>query len=375
MAATAPQLPGGCLEVCVDSALSARLALAGGATRLELCDALAEGGLTPSWGKIRQVVSIAAAAQPRPVPVFVLIRPRGGDFLYDPDERQTILADIAACRSSGAAGVVAGALRPCGRPDLAFLRQCILAAAPLHFTFHRAVDVASVWPSGGPSGGPSGQAEGEKEGEGEEDIGFAPLLSSLRPCAPTDGREFRVLTSGGAATAAEGAAGEAPLLELVSQAARHNAAQGGGVGGGSGWVRVVAAGGVSSANAGALLSAAIRAAVAALQGVWASRPPEPPESLPLPLELHGTFREPTRRDGGMQWRRDPPLCMGQAPPAASAASAVSARGPHPEYSIRVVDTAEVQRVAQAVAAAEAQWASEWSECRSRWKRYELRVLF
>lgn len=92
------------VEACVDTALSARRAVAGGARRLELCSGLVEGGLTPSIG-LMQVLKEEIST-----PIHVLIRPRGGDFLYETDEVATMLADIAEAKRLGMAGVVTGAL-------------------------------------------------------------------------------------------------------------------------------------------------------------------------------------------------------------------------------------------------------------------------
>src|ERR1044071_2193234 len=99
------------VEACVDSVASARAGVAGGAARLELCTGLAEGGVTPSPGMIAAVREAVA------VPVHVLIRPRGGDFLYSEDEMSVMLRDIAEAGRLGAHGVVLGALAGDGRVD------------------------------------------------------------------------------------------------------------------------------------------------------------------------------------------------------------------------------------------------------------------
>lgn len=124
------------VEACVDSALGARRAVAGGARRLELCSGLVEGGVTPSIGLMRQVRGEIST------PIHVLIRPRGGDFLYETDEIATMVADIAAARDLGMAGVVIGALSPDGRIDEAVTRKLVVAARPMAVTFHRAFDLA-----------------------------------------------------------------------------------------------------------------------------------------------------------------------------------------------------------------------------------------
>lgn len=124
------------LEVCVDSLTSAREAEAGGADRLELCANLIIGGTSPSPALIRQVLASAA------IPVRVLLRPRFGDFCYDPAEKEAMLEEIAWCRELGVQGVVIGALTPSGELDAAFLEQCLQAAGPqLSCTLHRAFDL------------------------------------------------------------------------------------------------------------------------------------------------------------------------------------------------------------------------------------------
>lgn len=125
------------VEVAVDSLAGARAAVAAGAARLELCQSLGEGGLTPSAGLLERVV------QQVTVPVFALIRPRAGDFLYDDDEFATMVADVGAAKAAGSAGIVSGVLTADGHLDRARLRELIAAAAPLPFTCHRAFDVCA----------------------------------------------------------------------------------------------------------------------------------------------------------------------------------------------------------------------------------------
>lgn len=123
------------LEVCAGDLESVRAAAEGGAARVELCSALGEGGVTPSIGFIRQALLVPGLR------VHVLIRPRGGDFLYTPEEVNAMVADIEACREAGAHGVVIGALTPDGDIDLPSCRRMIEAAGEMSVTFHRAFDL------------------------------------------------------------------------------------------------------------------------------------------------------------------------------------------------------------------------------------------
>jgi copper homeostasis protein len=125
-------------EICIESIAGVRAAVEAGAGRVELCAALLEGGVTPSIGMVRQAVAAADAR----LNVHVIVRPRGGDFLYREDELAVMLADISAIKRAGAAGVVIGALDADGRIDEARVARLIAAARPLSVTFHRAFDVS-----------------------------------------------------------------------------------------------------------------------------------------------------------------------------------------------------------------------------------------
>ena len=123
------------IEVCVDSLDSALTAQALGADRLELCANLPIGGTTPSPGLLR------LARERVSLPLHVLVRPRGADFVYSPAEIETMLADIAFAKEAGADAIVCGALTFDRRIDKDITRTLIAASAPLPFTFHRAFDV------------------------------------------------------------------------------------------------------------------------------------------------------------------------------------------------------------------------------------------
>lgn len=123
------------VEIAVQDAAGARVAIGGGAERLELCQALEVGGLTPSLGLIE---SVFAAVDP--ALVNVLVRPRGGGFVYTPDEVDVVAADIRASVERGAGGVVVGALTAEGAPDRDALRRWKDAAGDATLVFHRAID-------------------------------------------------------------------------------------------------------------------------------------------------------------------------------------------------------------------------------------------
>lgn len=124
------------VEVCASNFESAEAALNGGAHRIELCESLAVGGLTPSRLLIKRVLKEIA------LPTHVLIRAREGDFHYTKEELNTMLEDIRICRDLGCQGIVAGALTSEGTIDLEATERLINASHGMHFTFHRAFDVS-----------------------------------------------------------------------------------------------------------------------------------------------------------------------------------------------------------------------------------------
>jgi len=186
------------IEVCVDSLDSALTAQALGADRLELCANLPIGGTTPSPGLLR------LARERVSLPLHVLVRPRGGDFVYPPAEIETMLADIAFAKAAGADAIVCGALTFDGRLDETLTCMLIEAAAPLPFTFHRAFDVCV------------------------EPLDALSVLQTLGAA--------RVLTSGQAPSAAQGV----PLLRECMRA--------------SGGVIIMPGGGITPDNLGAVLA-------------------------------------------------------------------------------------------------------------------------
>jgi copper homeostasis protein len=122
-------------EVCVESFQEAVLAEAAGASRIELCDNLSCGGTTPSYGTIRKTIDKLH------IPVMVIIRPRGGDFVYTKDEFEIMHDDIRICRELGAAGVVFGLLNRDNTIDIERTSELVNIAHPLLITFHKAIDL------------------------------------------------------------------------------------------------------------------------------------------------------------------------------------------------------------------------------------------
>ncbi len=154
------------LEACVENLSEALIAGERGADRIELCENLAVGGTTPSFG------TIAMCKKLLNIPVIVMIRPRGGNFVYSPPEVDTMIEDIRICRKAGADGIAMGMLTASGQIDLDILKQLISEAGPMQITFHKAIDETG---------------DIEKEIQKLKNTGI-----------------HRVLTSGGAPTALEG---------------------------------------------------------------------------------------------------------------------------------------------------------------------------
>jgi len=123
------------VEICVDSVESAVAAQAGGADRVELCDNLIEGGTTPSLGSIEVARKLLA------IKLHVIIRPRGGDFLYSDVEFDVMRRDIEAAKRLGVDGLVIGILDAEGNIDTSRTKELADLARPMSVTFHRAFDV------------------------------------------------------------------------------------------------------------------------------------------------------------------------------------------------------------------------------------------
>jgi copper homeostasis protein len=165
------------LEVCVDDADGLLAAFAGGADRIELCSALDLGGLTPSRSLMQQAARL-------PVPTYAMVRPRAGDFLYSGADINLMLADIDTVREAGLAGVVLGASRNDGRLDEDVLERLVAHAGGLGLTLHRAFDLVPDF---------------------AEAVDFA-----------VANRFERILTSGGAPTALQGAMGLRAAFEAAA---------------------------------------------------------------------------------------------------------------------------------------------------------------
>jgi len=122
------------LEIAVFNIESALLAASSGADRLELCENPLEGGTTPSYGFLKHIAAKIS------IPVFPIIRPRGGDFLYSEAEFKQICYDIELCKDLGFKGVVSGVLLTDGQVDYKRTKEMVSLAGNMQFTFHRAFD-------------------------------------------------------------------------------------------------------------------------------------------------------------------------------------------------------------------------------------------
>ncbi len=122
------------LEICASNYQSAINAQNAGADRIELCSELGVGGITPSFGFIKHVIATLK------IPVFVLIRPRSGNFTFSEDEFEIMKHDIQLCKEVGCSGIVSGMLNVDNSIDTERTRQLVELSKPLAFTFHRAFD-------------------------------------------------------------------------------------------------------------------------------------------------------------------------------------------------------------------------------------------
>jgi len=122
------------LEACVENHGEAVKAESLGAHRVELCDNLSIGGTTPSFG------TISVTQERLTIPIMVLIRPRGGDFVYSKDEISIMKQDIKVCKELGVQGVVLGALTNEGTVDMDIMSELLLIARPMSITFNKAID-------------------------------------------------------------------------------------------------------------------------------------------------------------------------------------------------------------------------------------------
>jgi copper homeostasis protein len=122
------------IEIACNDFATALSAANGGADRLELCSALSEGGITPSAGILKQ------CREKISIPLFPILRPRGGDFLYSDDEFEIIRKEAQRCKQMGFEGVVVGFLQKNGKVDREKTKRIVDVAYPLEVTFHRAFD-------------------------------------------------------------------------------------------------------------------------------------------------------------------------------------------------------------------------------------------
>lgn len=204
------------VEVCVDTAEGLQQAVLGGADRVELCSALALGGLTPSPGLMRLAAQVG-------VPVVAMVRPRAGGFVPGPGEMAQMETDIAAARAAGLAGVVLGASLPDGRLDGDAMARLIGAAKGMEVVLHRAFDLCP-----------------DPEAALEQAVSLGVT---------------RILTSGGQARAEDGL----PLISrLIARAA--------------GRIAILPGSGITAANVGRFLAAGAREIHASCAGTGAEDP-------------------------------------------------------------------------------------------------------
>lgn len=122
------------IEIATTDLTTTKSAVAGGADRIELCSALSEGGITPSYGLIRQ------CRETFNIPLFPIIRPRAGDFLYTDEEFGLMMKDVQLCKETGCEGVVTGLLNNDGTIDVKRTAKLVELAHPMEVSFHRAFD-------------------------------------------------------------------------------------------------------------------------------------------------------------------------------------------------------------------------------------------
>jgi copper homeostasis protein len=122
------------LEIAVFNIESALTAIAAGADRIEFCENPMEGGTTPSYGSLKTLI------QKTSQPIFPIIRPRGGDFLYSDDEFESMKSDLLLVKELGYPGAVIGLLKKDGHIDINRTAELVSIAGPLEITFHRAFD-------------------------------------------------------------------------------------------------------------------------------------------------------------------------------------------------------------------------------------------
>ncbi len=122
------------LEIAVFSWQGLEIAATYGADRIELCDNPQDGGTTPSFGMMQK------ATETFELPIYPIIRPRGGHFVYSEEECEIMLHDIVICRQIGIKGIVCGKLLPSGELDVEFMKRCRDSAGSMEITFHRAFD-------------------------------------------------------------------------------------------------------------------------------------------------------------------------------------------------------------------------------------------